>query len=153
MSSLNEVLNFIKENKKYLPPIVNEKDIKTVIETGKVSAEQVLNKLNRVVNKAKSFEKVVDEINNFNVEKQDKIFNKQLDKITSEIIPEPTKKDLNKSENSIKNTIINHNLKDQSLTIWFKRGSRTLFKDIKEVIFNKLNDFKILDKAFFKNIL
>ena len=158
MSSLNEVLNFIKENKKYLPPIVNEKDIKTVIETGKVSAEQVLNKLARVVNKAKSFEKVVDEINNYNVEKQDKIFNKQLDKITSEInlsatkeaVPEPTKKDLNKSENSIKNTIINHNLEDQSLTIWFKRGSRTLFKDIKEVIYNKLNDFKTLDKAFFQ---
>ena len=42
MSSLNEVLNFIKENKKYLLAIVNEKDIKTVIEAGKVSAEQVL---------------------------------------------------------------------------------------------------------------
>ena len=65
-------------------------------------------------------------------------------------MPEPTKKDLNKSENSIKNTILNHNLEDQSLTIWFKRGSRTLFKDIKEVIYNKLNDFKTLDKAYFK---
>ena len=60
MSSLNEVLNFIKENKKYLPPIVNEKDIKTLIETGKISAEQVLKRLKTDVNKAKSFKKDVD---------------------------------------------------------------------------------------------
>ena len=139
MSSLNEVLNIIKENKKYLPAIVNEKDIKTIIEAGKVSAEQVLKRLKFDVNKAKSFKKDVDILTT-----------EQHILIPSEAVPKPTNKDLNKSENSIKNTIINHNLEDQSLTIWFKRGSRTLFKDIKEVIYNKLNDFKTLDKAFLK---
>ena len=33
-------------------------DVKTLIEAGKTSAERVLNKLNRVVNKAKSFVKL-----------------------------------------------------------------------------------------------
>ena len=143
MSSVNDVIKFINENKEFLPDVVIKGNIKSVIESGKISAEQALKKLTKVANKNKALIKdFVDEIaslgssaspNNYHIE-----------------IPEPTKKDLNKDEETIKNAIINHNLEDKSLSIWFKWGSRVAFKDVKEVIYNKLNDFKTLDKAYFK---
>ena len=152
MSSLNEVLNFIKENKKYLPPIVNEKDVKTLIEAGKTSAERVLNKLNRVLNKAKSFKKVVDEINHYNIEKQDKIFNKQLDKITSEIIPEEDEEVINEQDLKIthvtnKERIKKCDINETPLVLYFNKQSKTNITQIKDELINKLDELKTIKGA------
>ena len=151
MSSLNEVLNFIKENKKYLPAIVNEKDIKTVIEAGKITAEQVLKRLKTDVNKAKSFKKVVDEINKFNIEKQDKIFNKQLDKITSEIVPEDeeviNEQDLKITHMTNKERIKNCDINETPLILYFNKQSNTNITQIKDELINKLDELKTIKGA------
>ena len=127
MTSVETVLNFYEENKELLPKTIKPHLIKQAIESGLITATELLNKLKNKINKE------VETIPKWMFEE-----------------PEPTKEDLNKNEETIKNIIINHDIKDKSLSIWFKRGSKTSFKSIKETVYNKLNEYKTLDNNWFR---
>ena len=81
MATVNDVIKFFNENKKFLPETYNEKLIKEVIEKGLMTADEVLRKLKNKVNKTKNFKEVEDEINTFNIETESKKLNRQLNKI------------------------------------------------------------------------
>ena len=74
----------------------------------------------------------------------------QQDQEVIDEIPEPTKEDKNDNLESNIKLIENENIEEKTIEIWFKRGSKTLFKDIKPIIIKKIDQIKTIEGVFFQ---
>ena len=74
MSTINDVIKFFNENKKFLPESYNENIMREVVDLDMITADELLRKLKNKVNKAKHFKEVEDEINNFDIEEEKQAF-------------------------------------------------------------------------------
>ena len=72
------------------------------------------------------------------------------DEIITQELLEPTNKELKEDTLTNIKLIENENIQEKTIEIWFKRGSKTLFKDIKPTIINKINEIKTIEGVFFQ---
>ena len=96
---------------------------------------------------------IENEINNFNIDEVNNHLENELDEITNRIIiklPVPTKEQLNTDVKSNIRLIESADLNNKTIEIWFKRGSKTLFKDIRQTIIDKINELDSLEAVYFE---
>ena len=97
---------------------------------------------------------IEEEFNNYNIDEVNNELNNNIDKIYDQIItdniPEPIKNELNENSTSNIKLIERTDINEKTIEIWFKRGSKTLFKDIKQTIINKINELKTLEAVYFQ---
>ena len=135
-STIKELKQLYTENKDYLKSIgLDNLFIKRCLKTKISTPEKIIKAIKTQLKKHNQFNKVSEEIlNEFN--NIDNTFNEN--EILNELKETETELEINDVETQIKTFQPNEN----TLEIYFKRGSKTLFKDIKQIISDKVNEFK-----------
>ena len=77
-------------------------------------------------------------------------YEQEKDEIVIDTIPEPTINERYTKQNTNIKLIENENINEKTIEIWFKRGSKTLIKNIKQTIINKLNEIKTTEGVYFQ---
>ena len=159
MSTIIDVIKYIKENRKYLPEYVTEEGIKPYIESGMYTVEYILKRLTKSVNEAKQleeFKKVEDEIMNYDIEKESKQLKKNVDNLLKLVgtMPKATNEELKEEYTSNIQKIKDCDINKNPLEIWFNKHSKTNITKISDTLINKLDEFKTIKGArcviFFK---
>ena len=153
MSTMNDVIKFYEENKNFLPKTTNEEVLKKVVDSGLWSIDELLLKLKNKANK----NKILKEVEDYDLEEEYNKLNKQLEEITEDItirIPKPLNEELETSYISNIQKIKDCDINKGPLEIWFKKHSKTNITQISEPLLNKLDEFKTIKGArcviFFK---
>ena len=83
-------------------------------------------------------------------QKQQEQYEIEQDQIIIDKIPKPTiEEQYRKTERNIA-LIENKNINEKTIEIWFKRGSKTLFKNLKQTIIDKINEIKTIEGVYFQ---
>ena len=139
MSTYKTLMAYIDENYDIIKSLgFTKADFKALIKEKFMKSEEVLNKLQHKIERFKKQEEKKTEEHD------------QYDKLIVEELPEPTKEEIKETKKSNVEIIENENVEEKSINIWFKRGSKSLFKDLKQTIIKKLNDIKTIEGVFFQ---
>ena len=159
MSSYKILNIYLKQHEDFIKAQgFNAKQILKYVKAKLMDPETVLrrleNKYAKYIKQQHQLMNIEEEINNFDIDKVNEELNKDIDVVYDEIItqelPEPTEEELNEDTITNIKLIENDNIKEKTIEIWFKRGSKTLFKNIKQTIINKIHEIKTIEGVFFQ---
>ena len=141
----NELKNLFNSNKEYLATIgLTKRKIMNLLKLG-FSIKSLLNVIKKNLAKHDSEQNEFNQVSNEIIEEYENLNNPFNEELIMNQLKEIEK---NLSINDIETQIKTFNPDKNTLQINFKHGSKTLFKDVKKIISDKVNEFQGVKQVY-----